>query len=234
MIEEKLLSVIRAHASQEFPREACGLIIIRKGRRVYMPCRNIAGSAQEFVIAPEDYAAAEEIGQVEMVVHSHPNASPEPSQADRIGIEQTGMPWMIVNHPVGHYTVTEPSGYVAPLIGRQFVHGVLDCLTLIQDYYKSIGISLPQYEREEQWWLKGQNLYLDLYQDCGFELVSEPRQHDVLLMQVASPVPNHGAIFIGDGTIMHHQAGRLSSQDVYGGWYRKITTHVLRHRSLLP
>ena len=59
------------------------------------------------------------------------------------------------------------------------------------------------------------------------------RKGDVLLMQIASPVPNHAAIYLDDGVIMQHVAGRLSSRDVYGGYWAKHTTHVLRHRSLL-
>ena len=48
-------------------------------------------------------------------------------------------------------------------------------------------------------------------------------------MQVASPVPNHAAVYLGDGLILHHLQGRLSSRDVYGGYWQKITTHILRY-----
>jgi proteasome lid subunit RPN8/RPN11 len=233
-ISDTLLAAVCAHAEKESPRESCGLIVIRKGRRRYWPCKNLAAGAENFVLDPLDYAAAEDFGVIEMVVHSHPYLSPEPSKADMVGIEKSQLPWLIVNWPVGHYTITEPSGFQMPLIGREFVPGVLDCLTLIQDYYyKELGIDLPDYEREDRWWEKGQNLYLDLYQDCGFELVSDLKAHDVLLMQVASPVPNHGAVLLPNGNIIHHQSMRISSEDVYGGWYRKITTHHLRHRSLM-
>jgi cell wall-associated NlpC family hydrolase len=52
---------------------------------------------------------------------------------------------------------------------------------------------------------------------------------DCFLMQVASPVPNHAAVYLGDGLILHHLQGRLSSRDVYGGYWQKVTTHVLRY-----
>lgn len=231
-ISNDILDSVRAHAEAESPRECCGLVVIRKGRRIYYPCKNLAEAQSNFIIDPVDYATAEDMGAIEMIVHSHPYMAPTPSQADLVGIEQTQLPWLIVNWPVGHYTVTEPSGYVAPLIGRVFTPGILDCLTLIQDYYKQFGIEMPNYPREERWWEKGQNLYLGLYKECGFEMVSDMREHDVLLMQVASQVPNHAAVLLNDGNILHHQMGRLSSKDVYGGWYRLITTHILRHRSM--
>lgn len=227
-----LMQSIREHAEHDFPRESCGLIMIVKGRRRYFPCRNIAEKNEHFVIHPDDLIAAEDAGTLAMVVHSHPNVAAVPSQADLVGIERSGVPWLIINIPTGEHTVTAPTGYQPPLIGREFLHGVLDCYELIKDYYRiELGIGLPAPQRDDEWWLKGQNLYLDNFESADFERVAIPRQHDVLLMQVASSVPNHGAIFLGDGCILHHQMCRLSSKDVYGGWYRKITTHILRHRS---
>lgn len=236
IVSDKLIAAIRAHAAKEYPRESCGLVVVRKGRRVYIPCRNVAESADgHFMIAPEDYAAAEDGGAVELVVHSHPNVSHQPSQADLVGIERSGLPWLIVNWPTGNFSVTMPTGYEAPLVGRQFAHGILDCYTLVRDYFRTIGIALPDFDREERWWLKEKNLYMDLHEAAGFYIADgDPQQHDMLVMQIASPVPNHAAVYLGDGTILHHQAGRLSSRDVYGGWYRKCTTHIMRHREVKP
>ncbi|MDP1019744.1 NlpC/P60 family protein, partial [Klebsiella pneumoniae] len=46
-------------------------------------------------------------------------------------------------------------------------------------------------------------------------------------------MPDHCAVYIGDGMIMHHQIDRLSCRAYYGGMYQKHTTHHLRHRDLL-
>jgi proteasome lid subunit RPN8/RPN11 len=229
-----ILDAVRGHAAREAPREACGLAVVVNGRLRYMPCRNIAGEA-EFAIHPEDQAMAEDRGEVVAVCHSHPYLPPDPSEADRVMCEQTGLPWLIVNHPTGAHRVITPSGYRAPLIGRPFVHGVLDCYTLVRDYYReACGIELPDYPREDDWWLKGGNLYLDNFEHAGFVAVQDgPRAHDVVLMQVAAPVPNHAGVIDADGHLIHHCHGRLSSRDVYGGYWRHVTTHVLRHRRLL-
>ncbi|MDE8343584.1 MAG: Mov34/MPN/PAD-1 family protein, partial [Acidocella sp.] len=50
------------HAQTQSPREACGLVVIRHGKEVYYPCRNISEQADRFVMSPEDYAAAEAHG----------------------------------------------------------------------------------------------------------------------------------------------------------------------------
>lgn len=233
-IPAELLTQIMAHARTDMPRESCGLLVSWRGKLIYHAALNIAEHNEHFIIAPQDYAAAEDVGQVVAVVHSHPFTAPEPSPDDRVGIEKTQLPWLIVNPVTGAYTVTEPSGYEAPLEGRQFSHGVLDCLTLIQDYYRrEMGITLKDYPREFEWWLRGKDYYTERFEDCGFVRVSELQIHDVILMRVSSPVPNHGAIYLGNNRILHHVQGRLSCKEVYGGWWQKMTTGILRHGSLV-
>ena len=141
-------SLALAHAAKEFPREACGLLVIQKGREVYCPCRNIGVGTDQFVIHPEDYVAAYRQGEIVGVFHSHPNLPPEPSQADRVACEATGLPWSIVSFPAGQWAQIKPVGYVAPLVGRQWAHGVLDCYALVRDWYaQERGIELPDFER---------------------------------------------------------------------------------------
>jgi proteasome lid subunit RPN8/RPN11 len=225
-------SEIFEHAKECYPRECCGLIVIVKGRKKYKPCRNIATGLQ-FAIHPEDYAIAEDSGVIDTVVHSHPNLSPLPSPADLIGCEQSGLKWLIISYPSGNIYEFEPSGYVMPLYGRSFQHGTVDCFTFIRDYYKQeLNIDMPDYYRADDWWLSGESHYIDRAENAGFYPVDDLQVNDVILMQVGSQVPNHGAVYVGDNKIAHHQVGRLSSLDVYGGWYLKITSGILRHTSL--
>lgn len=237
----KLTDAIRAelfaHAQRECPREACGVLHVVRGRLRYRPCRNVAERNEHFVIDPADYADADDAGAIVAIVHSHCYQSAAPSQADRVGCERSGLPWVIVAWPTASLEIIEPCGYRAPLVGREFLHGVLDCYALVRDYYsETLGLVLTDYPREDEWWLRGGNLYLEHFAREGFvELPpeTEPRPHDAFLMQVAAPIPNHAAIYIGGGEILHHVMDRISSRDVYGGWWRKVTTHHLRHRSQL-
>lgn len=233
-VTSKIEEEIKAHAALESPKECCGLVIVKRGKQAYIPCRNIATSGKDFVISPEDYYKAEDGGEVILIVHSHPYSSPKPSPVDLVECEKHGLPWLIVNHPVGTMYQFDPTGFVTPLIGREFHHGVLDCYTFIRDYYNQVlDIKLLEFDRADNWWLAGDNLYIDNFNSTGFEAVTgKIQEHDVLLMQVASQVPNHGAIYVGGGKIEHHQTQRLSSRDVYGGWYQKITTHILRHKAI--
>lgn len=219
------------HAQACFPAEACGLVIVERGREHFVPCQNQAIGTEHFIISAEDYAAAEDRGEIIAVFHSHPNASPQPSEADRVSCEKTGLRWWIVSVPSGEWYCLEPNGYVAPLVGREFQHGVLDCYAIIRDWYQQeLGITLTDYSRHDNWWEDGQsNLYVSNFQQEGFYRVDAPARGDMILMQIGSSVPNHAAVYLGDGMILHHLQGRLSSTDVYGGYFQKVTTHILRH-----
>ncbi len=228
------LAAVRAHAQEDYPREACGLIVVVKGRERYVPCRNLAAGSEHFLLPAEDYAAAEDMGEVIAVVHSHPDAPATPSEADRVACEASGLPWHIVSWPADDLRTITPSGYQAPLVGREFAHGVLDCYTLVRDWYqRERGITLPDFPRRDDWWQHGEDLYMRHYAEAGFVAVSQdqPEQAgDVILMQLRSPVPNHAGVYLGDGTMLHHLHGRLSSRDVYGGYWQEITRCVLRYQ----
>lgn len=233
-------AAIREHAAREYPRECCGLIIVERGKERYIECCNIAESYNEnFVLDPRDLIKAEQLGEVIALVHSHPDTGNRPSEADRLQCAASGMPWYIVSvnkqgetSDIARY---EPEFYEAPLVGRQFTHGVLDCYSLIRDYYKrELGMELPDFERVDNWWNKGDDLYMEHFRDAGFEPIKGAIQkHDVILMQIRSPKVNHGAIFLGEPDhILHHMYGRLSSREVYGGWYQEVTRIIVRHKEL--
>ena len=234
-LSERLKAEILAHAKAEDPRECCGLIAVVKGRRRYIPCANIAATPDEhFILDPADYAAAEDQGEIVAVVHSHPTTQPTPSPADRLSCNATGLPWFIVNPKIDAWGGCEPEHFELPYVGREFVFGVVDCYTLVRDWYaREWGLELADFSRRDQFWERGENLYVDNYASQGFRRIdfSELAYGDLLLMQLGSFLPNHAAIYLGDQQILHHIQGRLSSRDVLGGYYVKNTAMVLRHES---
>lgn len=243
-MQNETIEAARAHAQAQYPRESCGLVVVVKGRERYLACTNAAQGTEHFVLPAEEYADAEAKGEILAVVHSHPNAPAAASQADMVSCEASGLPWYIVRvdmvdgAPVaGEMVKIEPSGYRAPLVGRQFSHGVLDCYQLIADWYADVrGIALPHFSRADEWWNDGKSdLYTEGFPKAGFVKLSDAsplKVGDVILMQIRARngVPNHAGIYLGDGLMLHHMHGRLSSRDLYGGWYQESTRAILRYQ----
>lgn len=230
---DEIAKKVLAHAAEVAPNECCGLVVVRDGVKEYVRCINESTSGSDrFVISAEAYAEAEDQGEILMVAHSHPYIPPTPSEADRVGVEISGIPWLIVNYPNGDYTVTEPCGFKAPLIGRTFCKGTLDCYALVQDYYaEARNIKLPDYVRPEVWFEIGHSILLENFEGFGFKEIDaeDMEPGDCILMQVGATVPNHCAVYIGDNLILHHVLDRLSSRDVYGSFWRKVSVKYLRY-----
>lgn len=213
------------HAKKCGENECCGFVIDNK---TYMPCKNISPTPTEtFEISPDDWIQAETIGEITAIVHSHPNGLPILSEADQIYQPQTAVDWWLVcDNQIHKFRC------IKPLLGREFEHGKTDCLTIVRDAYMLAGIDLPNYERADDWWHNGQNLYLDLLPKNGFERVNaeDIQEGDIILVCLGSETPNHAAVYIGNQYILHHCPDRLSKRDLYGGFWRNYTHSIWRHK----
>ena len=103
------------HAEVEDPKESVGLLLNIRGKERYYPCRNLSMTAHQcFILDPEDYVKADNLGDIVAVIHSHPTTPPEASQADKVACEQSKLPWHIVNPKTKQWGYYEPQGYEAP------------------------------------------------------------------------------------------------------------------------
>lgn len=237
------LLAAQAHATECYPDESCGLVIKAKDGELYIPCANSHDKPSEhFRVSGEAFSDAEEMGEVVAVIHSHPNASGQPSDADRVQCELSELPWHILSIGMtdgspnfGIQGYCEPCGYEAPLEGRQFAHGILDCFTLFKDFlWREYQIRVSNYDRDDDWWKHGGDLYSmeRLNAEGFFQITDDPKHGDIILMNVRSKVANHAAVYLGDGTILHHLHGRLSRKEAYGGYWAERTMHIVRHKDM--
>jgi proteasome lid subunit RPN8/RPN11 len=104
VIGEEVRAELRAHAADESPNEACGLIALRDGvAERYVRGRNAAASPYRFELEvdPETWFLEDE-GYELAVFHSHLSSPPRPSRTDveNIGLWQ-GKPYLILNVRTG-------------------------------------------------------------------------------------------------------------------------------------
>ena len=229
--EEALL-----HAKKEDPKESVGVLLNIKGKEKYFPCRNLSiNQNQCFILDPEDYVKADNLGEIIAIVHSHPITPPEPSEADRVSCEHSNLKWYIVNPKTETWGYCEPCGFKPPLRGRQWVWGLQDCYSLVRDWYKEEkNIELRDWKRPTT---PEEFLLNPMFEQCawrtGFrELRSDEKliNGDLLFMSIGSPGLNHVAIFL-DGDVLHHLADRLSCKEPYSEWLLKCTGKRLRYAS---
>lgn len=240
-----LKSFIQNEAVARYPEEACGLIIRRGSKSVPIACKNVAEDPKvDFLFDTMDYADILENTTVVGVWHTHIDRLPTPTQADLVGCEATNLPWFILSvyrNEAGDFSFSdieklEPSGYKADYVGRPYVFGVMDCWSLVRDYYaREYGIQLSDFPRIPEFWKKdGFDFFGDNWKSEGFVSLidQEPKEGDLFLISTdSSGKNNHIAVYLGNELILHHCHGRLSKRDVYGGYWQTHTTHHLRHNT---
>ena len=222
------------HARTCMPEEACGLVYIYKGKTKYKPCKNISISPkQTFIIDPKEYANIEDKATIVAVFHSHPFEQPYPSAADKTICEKFKIPWYIYSVSLNKWYDFKPSGYKAPLVGREYVFGVHDCWSLIRDYFETINITLRDWDRPINPQDFTDNPYFEnCFEKTGFrELKPEEnlQLNDCLLFSLNSTGLNHVGVLLQNQMILHHIEGRLSSRDFYGEWLMKCTGKRVRY-----
>ena len=227
------LDAALAHAARCAPLESCGLIADGD----FIPVANLADERNHFILDGRAFARIDgHQRRVTAIVHSHVDCPPVASETDRAACEKTGLPWVIVSWPARRWCVIEPSGFKAPLVGREWMWGSHDCYGLIRDgFFHYTGIELPDYDRDWQFW-KTDDLIAGKVAGSGFVVMpqgTEPQHCDLLGMKYASPVVNHLALFLAPDRILHQLYRRLSVRELYDGPFRDRTALHLRHERFL-
>lgn len=237
----KAVEAAKQHARDEYPKESCGLIV----RGEYIPVENIAADPlKDFEISGKLYQKHLVGGGLEAIVHSHPDGPLFPTEADMESQVATDLPWVILgvdeDGRVSDPIVWGADTPIAPVIGRQFVHGVTDCYSLIRDVYrlgkdklKEQGVTdewpfppiqLPEQPRADAWWDDPEVTLYDTHAPLvGFVDIKphEVKPGDLFFMSLGkTQANNHAGIYLGNNLVLHHLPGRLSRRELAGAWGR--------------
>lgn len=233
MFASEIETAARQHTIEAFPNEACGLVVGED----YIRCTNSSATPEaSFRIPAREWVKAAECGPVRAVIHSHtpPNGA-FPSAHDMAEQQRTQLPWgIIATDGVSASQVTWFGEHIldVPLVGRQFIPGVQDCYASLRaEYWQNRGVKLLDFPRDAEWWLKGGDLFTEGFEKAGFRRIEkkDARPGDVILMQIRSKKPNHCAVLLDNGLMIHHVTGQLSRREPYGRWLNFVT-HWLRYQ----
>lgn len=239
-ITKQNIEKIRKHAEQTYPEECCGLVVMDGRKQIVIETENVHPDdrSQFFKIDSKVYLdCLEKYDSIACLYHSHPNGPSYFTHDDVAISEVLETPILMMEWPKGtHITYNPRYNGEMPYLQRPFVLGVLDCYTLIRDYYKrEFKIELPALQVTYKWWDEGENLYLDNISKFGNQIrywEKEMKPGDVILFQMAAKVPEHGAIYVGNNKILHHPIGKLSRHSLFGTFYRDRLHSVWRHKDL--
>lgn len=237
-------SLIRAHALEEFPNECCGVILLVNGHQEVRKCRNVSPEPKNsFVINNADIANVN-IKDIVGFYHSH-EQNLDFSLADIYFAER--LQKNCVLFVKDSFKIYSPVGMEIPYVNRPFFVGHLDCFTLFKDYYRrELNITLPEHAHAERYsqndWktlaesadYQNNTILFDYFKENGFVEVQDIRKHDVLLLKLpfTKTFPLHIGVMIEKDKILHHLL-EFSSMESYNNRYKRLTTNILRHSSLL-
>lgn len=236
--KEKAVAAFKQYAIEQYPKEACGVIIGED----FHPCVNIAlEPTGHFQIDAKELSGLAAIhGSVEALLHSHTVDKTKtakwpvetPSHHDMERWLKNDIPWGICSTE-GENTsemVWMNEGVIAPLEGRDFLHGVFDCYATVRDYYRLKGTLIPNFPRGVNWWMSGLDHYEQNFEKAGFVEIkrSEAKEGDAVLMKIIPgiSVAHHAGVITGPNILLHHLYQRKSGYDKFNRWERFVTKYV--------
>jgi len=215
-LPKDIITSIKLHAHREFPKEACGVVIVYKGKPKYVECTNISSIEDHFIINPVQYAALSD--KTYLIVHSHTTGN-EPSEHDISCLNTLRVPYLIYYIESDTYGVYYPKNY-NKLIGREYVFGEQDCFEAARDWYLAHDIIVPPRRKwVDNWWEHHYNYIKDDISQWPLKQVDNPEYGDILTFKVDSSIENHLGVYLGDDMFYHHAVNRMSCvENIYPFW----------------
>ncbi|WP_408633981.1 C40 family peptidase [Neisseria animaloris] len=222
---------IERYARANERREVCGFVLESSGAQWFYLCANTAADPEAyFSVSADDWLRAENHGDIAAVVHSHPENEPFLSPADRSSQVHTGLPWIL-------YTGGRLKTFrcCPPLRGRVFEYGEYDCGALVRDAYMLAGIDLPDHVRTDLDGDAENQQLIKHIEACGFVRVSDGSlQAGDVFLTCTGGRPDHAALYLGNGEMLHHAYNQLSRREPYNAFWRDFTHSVWRHPQWEP
>lgn len=220
-------------------REVCGVLKRDLSGLVAVPLPNISPDPENsFQMRPSDYLPYLQDKSLAGYYHSHPKTNELPSESDKKMAESAGFDCYIYSRVTGKFFKYTPTGYIVPLENRKFEFGVLDCWSLMEDYFtQTLKIEFKPIPRTPEMLDTGVKNIGSLMRERQFSMVVDSlKAHDIICMNVmnSTGLCNHVGVYLGERDLMLHQLRtRLSEKVRYIGYWKKHTLFIARHVSQL-
>jgi proteasome lid subunit RPN8/RPN11 len=234
MINEQTKQLIKEHALENPKIECCGLI---KQDQTIIRCVNRSESPEDSFIIKED-------SMPDILAFYHSHVDGPFSEADKVMSEKSQTNAVLYSIATDSFDFYKPVGYQPPYENRPYLLSILDCYTLVMDYYKrELGVILPEIENvlrvKEVDWVNvtkdSENFHFLIthFKNNGFIEVSGPQKHDVIITSwghIKGAI--HSIIYLGNERILHHPAYELSLVENYKPSLKRKTLAILRYNKL--
>ena len=244
MLSEEFKQFIRQNAKNCYPNECCGFILDNN----IVSCKNISSEPLISFIIDPDEVDKYGINNIKSFYHSHQKFD-QFSALDIAFSEKLNKKSILYICDLDIFKEYEPQGITLPYINRPFFIGQFDCFTLTKEYMlRELNIKIEDKEwfnnHEEiknykKWgnseYEKHQNntIFLDFFVSQGFIEVKDLKKHDIILTKLPGvKFTSHICIYLGENKILHHFSD-FSGIMPYSNALKRLTTHILRHSSLM-
>lgn len=245
---------IKNECLKNINEELCGLILLKEGVYSVFSAANLSNSAQKhFVINPEDYLKAEELGKIIGVYHSHISDNNFLSEYDILNAKNQKLIYICHNVKNDVFDVYNPllegeKSKYSVYIGLTFEIGRNDCYSLVKNYLKSeCYIDLIETQeligRNKNWYKQNPNLFFDIFKlnkeiidlidYTGQELVGgDILMFDFLNNSCSScdcdKAPHHLGVYLGRDMLLHHPVNKNSTVDFLNSKYLQSISKVVK------
>lgn len=243
MLRTTSLNEIKQYAILSKPEECCGLVLETLTGVKIWPTENCSeyDRTKTFKIHPFEVIKIEDQGKLIGIYHSHNSPSKERifSELDIRNAQIHKIMSIVYNTVEEQFCfLTETSQL--KYLGRKFLIGQNDCFSLIHDYFKNeLKIELGNYPRDNKWFIKNPTIWLDNVEKGGCKIVFKGsaleefalKKYDILLSDgPIEGVPCHGALYIGNGMVLHHPRNKLSTLEPLHQTLAERILFVIRHK----
>ena len=243
-ISSAIRESIKSHALEESPLECCGLVLDNNESSSTFRCENVSEKPTgHFSIKPSDYLKASRKGTIKAVYHSHNSDNEKFSTNDKLNSQTHQLHYFLYNTKKNTFSFFDYSKNKTLFYARIFRIGTSDCYTVIKEHYAELGINLSgENKLGDDWHEKNPHLITELFNlnknNPDLPIVELPpstklQEHDVIVFEfVKGKGPNHVAVYLGNGSVLHHPRNKFPCIEMLNPIYEKKIYKVYRHEGL--